>query len=152
MFLYFFVGVPGEYYSVALPKTGTNDLKILEISNILMPLYQKLGKFTETAESIAACAVDVVIMHVQTNFPVSGIDINRCPDWNHRDFSKLQNYMAIANHFLKPDGTLLCVCHASFHASICACASSEDFVEDHSLGILTRGIHGVINEMPVRFI
>ena len=114
-----------------------------------MPLYQSLGKFTETSESIAACAVDVVVMHIPTDFPMKGFDMASCPDWNARDLSGLQNRMAIANHFLKPEGTLLCVCHASFSATVSTYANALEFREDHAIGIFTKGIHGVVNEIPV---
>lgn len=141
--------VPGSYSHVLLPTSGTRDHNILEISKVLMPLYQSLGKFTETSESIAACAVDVVVIHIPTDFPVKGFDMESCPDWNQRDLSGLQNRRAIANHFLKLEGTLLCVCHASFSGTVATYANAFDFCEDRAIGIFTKGIHGVLNEVPV---
>lgn len=141
--------IPGIYCHVPLPSSGTRDQKILEISKVLMPLYQNLGKFTETTESIAACAVDVVVMHNPTNFPVKGFDMNTCPEWNQIDLPGLQNRMAIANHFLKPEGILLCVCHASFGGTIATYANETNFREDHAIGIFTKGIHGVVSEVSI---
>ena len=114
-----------------------------------MPVYQNLGKYTETTEGIAACAVDVVIMHIPTNFPVKGFDMSKCPDWNETDLSNLQNRMAVAHHFLKTDGILLCVCPAAFSATVATYANTTNFREDHAIGVFTKGIHGVLNEIPV---
>ena len=106
----------------------------------------------ETAEGIAACAVDVVIMHIPTNFLVKGFDMSKCPNWNETDLSNLQNRMAIANHFLTADGILLRVCPAAFSATIATYANAIDFREDHAIGVFTKGIHGVLNEVPISYI
>ena len=125
------------------------SLSIIKIANVLMPLYQSQGKFIETSKSISTCAIGMVIMHIPTNYSVKGFDMHTCLDWNQRDLFNLQNRMAITNHFLKLDKILLCVCHASFSGTIATYANATDFCEDHAIGVFTKGIHGVLNEIPV---
>ena len=55
-------------------------------------------------------------------------------------------------HFLKLDGALLCVCHASFGGIVGTYTNAEDFHEDHTLGVLTKGIHGVVKKIPISLI
>ena len=65
---------------VVLQSNGTKDLDKLAISRSLMPLYHKLGKFIETMDGLKSCAVNVAILHVPSDYPVKGFDMNTCPD------------------------------------------------------------------------
>ena len=76
-----------------LQSNGTTDLDKLAILQPLMPLYHKLGKFIETMDSLKSCAVNVVILHVPSDCPVQGFDMNTCPNWNNIDIMKLKEML-----------------------------------------------------------
>ena len=113
---YFFeqlnLGVQGCTSRVVLESNGTGDIDKLAISNSLMPLYHKLGKFIETVDGFKTCAVDIAILHVSSDCPIQGFDMNTCPAWNNRDVSKLSKQLSTLSHFLGPEGILLCICPA----------------------------------------
>ena len=134
---------------MVLQSNGTVDLDKLEISHSLMPLYHKLGKFIETMDSLKSCAVDVVILHVPSDYPIKRFDMNTCPDWNSRDIMKLKDMLSISSHFLGPEGILLCICPSSFCGPFSSIAGAHEFREDHATCIMTKGIHGLVDGIPV---
>ena len=134
---------------VVLQSSGTVDLDKLAISQSLMPLYHKLGKFIETMDSLKSCAVNVAILHVPSYYPVKGFDMNTCPNWNSRDIMKLKDMLSISSHFLGPEGILLCICSGSFCGPFSSIAGAHKFREDHATCIMTKSIHGLVDGILV---
>ena len=128
---------------------GTGDMEKLAISNSLMPLYHKLGKFIEIVDGFKTCAVDIAILHVPSDCLVQGFDMNTCLAWNNRDVSKLGKHFSTLSHFLGPEGILLCIFPASFCGALSSCAGVHEFREDHTIGIMKKGIHGLVDAIPV---
>ena len=116
------IGVQGCTSCVVLESNGIGDMDKLAISNSLMPLYHKLGKFIETTDGFKTCATNIAILHVPSNCPIQGFDMNTCLAWNNREVSKLSKHFSTLSHFLGPTGILLCICPASFCGALSSCA------------------------------
>ena len=134
---------------MVLPNANTRDWMVLEISKTLMPLYQRLGKYHETNEGIMSCAADIAILHIPTGYSVIGIDEFSCPDWNVKEFSNISDMFSICSQFLKPKGTLLCLCPALSVSLVSTYAMSCGLCEDHAIGVFTKDIHGIVDSIPV---
>ena len=134
---------------VVLQSSGIVDLDKLAISQSLMPLYHKLGKFIETMDSLKSCVVNVDILRVPSNYPVKGFDMNTCPNWNSRDIIKLKDMLSISSHFLGPEGILLCICPGSFCGPFSSIAGAHEFREDLATYIMTKGTLGLVDAIHV---
>ena len=139
------LGVQGCTSSVVLESNGTRDIDKLAISKSLMPLYHKLGKFIETVDGFKTCASKIAILHVPSNFPIQGFDMT----WTNRYASKLSKHLSTLSHFLGLEGILLCICLVSFCGALSSCAGVHEFKEDPAIGIMTKGINGLVDAIPI---